>query len=196
MSSETGIPKRQASVQPVIVVSTEHCNVSVEGTRIPVVFCFVPFQSNVVFIMVSQELLLDICNIALSRLPAKALFIFLSTVRKYLIRHMLTDRFALSSLGKPSGSSIPGDGGDLERGRKWSGRRLGPGLMLTMLFQRFIMNLLRTRSYLEKSSTVRNMRMLQLSHKLAQVTPEHIFLSVLFFYRFRDKEPLSSFNLI
>lgn len=36
--------------------------------------------------MVAQELLLDICNIALSRLPAKALFIyfFLSTARKIL----------------------------------------------------------------------------------------------------------------
>lgn len=121
---------------------------------------------------------------------------FLSTVRHCLIRHMLTDRFALSSLGKPSGSSVTGDGRDLERGRKQSGRMLRPRLMLTMLLQRLIMNPLRTRSYLEKSRTVRNMRMLQLSHKLAPVTPEHIFLSVLFFYRFRDKEPLSSFNLI
>lgn len=50
MSSETGIPERQGSVQPVSVVSAERCNASAEGTtRIPVVFCFVPFPSDVVF---------------------------------------------------------------------------------------------------------------------------------------------------
>lgn len=36
--------------------------------------------------MASQELLLDICSIALFQLSTTALFISLSTVRKYLIR--------------------------------------------------------------------------------------------------------------
>lgn len=124
------------------------------------------FPEKYCFYTVSQELLLDICTIVLFQLATKSLFIFLSTVRKYLIRHMLTDRFALSSLGKPSGSSIPqdGQGSGRGRGRKRREQRLHPGLMLTMLFQRLIMNPLRTPSYLEKSRTVRNMRMLQLSH--------------------------------
>lgn len=178
----------------------EDHNVFIEGRQIPVVLCFVLFFSREILFLcgVSGTSFGHLYHCAFPAIrQSPFFFLFLSTVRKYLIRHMLTGRFALSSSGKPSGSSVPRDGRGSGRGRKRRERRVRPGLMLTMLFQRLIMNPLRTPSYLEKSRTVRNMRMLQLSHKLAQATPAHIFfLSVLFCYRFRDKGPLSSFNLI
>lgn len=42
-------PLAQERVHPILVLSAECCNVFIEGMRFPVVFCFAPFQRNVVF---------------------------------------------------------------------------------------------------------------------------------------------------
>lgn len=96
--------------------------------------------------MESQELLLDICNIALFQLSATALFISLSTVTKYLIR---PDSLYLRR-ENPVEAALPGPAGFGE-GTEAEGAEAPSRRVLTMLFQRLIMNPLRTRSDLEKS---------------------------------------------
>lgn len=153
------------------------------------------FSEKCCFYVVSQELLLDICTVVLSQLSAKALFYFFKFSKK-ILNQTHADRqicfiFSGKTQWKQRSPGWPGFG----EGTEAEGAEAPSQADLTMLLQRLIMNPLRTPSYLEKSRTVRNMCMLQLSHKLAIVTPAHNFCFFGACFSLTDSETRDHYHL-